>query len=74
MVIFPNYVPILISSEQIDRSVSIADNMASLLVLGLVISGVFSTMVVIFPNLPSASILCIFLLMLGFTTTLTIVS
>ena len=31
-------------------------------------------MVVIFPNLPSASILCIFLLMLGFTTTLTIVS
>ena len=48
--------------------------MASLLVLGLVLSGIFSTIVLIFPNFPTASILCMFLSMFGFAITFTIVS
>ena len=39
------------SFEQIERNVSIAESMASLLVLGLVASGTFSSVVVIFPKL-----------------------
>ena len=49
-------VPTLIPLEQIERNVSIADSMASLLVLGLVGSGTFSTIVEIFPNFPFDSI------------------
>ena len=38
----PYYVPIFISSVQIERIVSIAESIASLLVLGLFSSGIFS--------------------------------
>ena len=38
------------------RSVSIAESVASLLVLGLLESGTFSIIVVILPKFPSASI------------------
>jgi hypothetical protein len=50
------YVPILISEIQIDLMVSIADKIASLLVRGLLESGIFSIFVVIWPNLPYAEI------------------
>ena len=70
----PYQVPIFISSVHIDRIVSIADKIASLLVLGLFSSGTFSIVVVNLPNFPLEVITCVFFVVLGSTIIFTIVS
>jgi len=67
----PIYVPILISSEQIVLRHSIAERIASLLVLGLLESGTFSTSIFISPNFPLAIIWCVFLSVSGSATIFT---
>ena len=62
------------SLVQIDLIVSIADKIASLLVRGLLESGTFSILVVIWPNFPRAIISCVFLVVLGSAIIFTSVS
>ena len=59
---------------QIDLIVSIADKIASLLVRGLLESGTFSILVVIWPNLPRAVISWVFFVVFGSAIIFTIVS